>query len=134
MAQHPHAHLVEGWITAWSTFDTELLLSLFTDDCLYEDVTTNVIYEGKEGIAAFANKTPPPVPDQKFELMKMFCTDDWAVMEWFVTGTFQDDLPGMKATGKRFKFKGISVLEIRDGKIYRVRDYWDAYTMIHQSM
>jgi uncharacterized protein (TIGR02246 family) len=47
--------VLEAWAMAWSSHDTEKLLSLFTDDCVYEDVTFGAINHGKEELRAFAD-------------------------------------------------------------------------------
>jgi uncharacterized protein (TIGR02246 family) len=47
--------MLEAWATAWSSHDTEKVLSLFADDCVYEDVTFGAINRGKEELRAFAD-------------------------------------------------------------------------------
>ena len=46
---------LEAWAADWSSPDIEHLLSLFTDDCTYEDVTFGVVNRGKAELKAFAN-------------------------------------------------------------------------------
>ena len=38
---------LQDWATHWSSHDMEALLSIFTDDCIYEDVTLGVVNHGK---------------------------------------------------------------------------------------
>ena len=46
--------VTDHWAAAWSSHNTEELLTLFTDDCVYEDVTFGVVNRGKKEVRAFA--------------------------------------------------------------------------------
>jgi predicted ester cyclase len=48
------------------------------------------------------------------------------------TGTHKDDLMGVAATGKQASFPVCLVLELRDGKIYREREYYDSMVIFAQ--
>ncbi|OLE61836.1 MAG: hypothetical protein AUG04_12910 [Deltaproteobacteria bacterium 13_1_20CM_2_69_21] len=62
-----------------------------------------------------------------------FATEQWAVIEWVMSGTHKGDLPGIPATGKRFSsVRGTNILELEAGKIRGESDYWDAATFIKQ--
>lgn len=95
--------VLDEWATAWSSHDTDKVLSLFTDDCLYDDVTFGVVNRGKKELRA-----------------------------WVLTGTHHADFPGMPATGKRFSVRGATILELQGEKIRRNSDYWDAATVMRQ--
>jgi hypothetical protein len=47
--------VLEARAMAWSSRDTEKLLFLFTDDCVYEDVTFGAINRGKKELRALAD-------------------------------------------------------------------------------
>jgi steroid delta-isomerase-like uncharacterized protein len=55
-----------------------------------------------------------------------------AAIEWTGQGTHQGDMPGMPATNKRATFRGVSIMELQDGKIKRNTDYWDMATLMKQ--
>ncbi|WP_438039890.1 hypothetical protein [Sorangium sp. So ce128] len=40
--------LVERWANAWSSGSPDELLSLLSDDCIYEDVPTQHVTRGKQ--------------------------------------------------------------------------------------
>jgi steroid delta-isomerase-like uncharacterized protein len=130
----PDLELVfNAWAAAWSSHDPEKLLALFTDDCLFEDVTFNVVTRGKEELRGFANGAFAAVPDFKLELTRQFATGQWAAVEWIMSGTHKGDFPGMPGTGKRFSaVRGSSIFELEAGKIRRESDYWDAATFMKQ--
>ena len=125
--------VLEDWAAAWSSHDAEKVLALFTDDCVYEEVTFGVVTRGKEELRAFANGAFAAVPDFTFQLTARFAAGDWAGMEWVMSGTHKGDFPGLPATGRRFSsVRGATIIELRGGKIRRNSDYWDAATFMKQ--
>ena len=124
--------VLEAWAMAWSSHDTEKVLSLFTDDCVYEDVTFGAINRGKEELRAFADGVFAGIPDLKVDLTTRFAAGTWAGMVWVMSGTHKGDFPGMPATGKRFSIRGVTILELQAGKIRRNSDYWDAASVMRQ--
>jgi steroid delta-isomerase-like uncharacterized protein len=124
--------VLDDWASAWSSRDPEKMLSLFTDDCVYEDVTFSVINRGKNELRAFAEGIFAGVPDFKIELTAKFVAGTCGGMEWVMSGTHKGDFPGMPATGKRFSTRGVTILELQAGKIRRNSDYWDAAGVMRQ--
>ena len=59
--------IYNDWIAAWSSYDAEKLLSLYTDDCVYEDVAMGAVNHGKEELRAFYSDTFAAFPDFKVE-------------------------------------------------------------------
>ena len=124
--------IINDNIAAWSSHDAEKLVSLFTDDCVYEDVAFGMISRGKEELRAFANGTFAAFPDFKVELKSFFVSGDWVGLEWVMSGTHKGDLPGIPATGKSFSIRGASVSELKGGKIKRNTDYYDMVSFLRQ--
>jgi steroid delta-isomerase-like uncharacterized protein len=110
----------------------EQLVSLFTDDCVYEDVTMGVVNHGKTEVANFYTLVFAAFPDFKMELTAHFVAGNRAGAEWLMTGTHQGDLPGLTATNKHFSLRGASVFELHDTKFSRCSDYWDMATFLKQ--
>jgi steroid delta-isomerase-like uncharacterized protein len=133
MATSDLDRMFDEWATAWSSNDPELILVLFADDCVFEDVTFGLIARGKEELRSFANRAFAAIPDFKYGLRSRFGTSEWAVIEWVMSGTHKGDLPGIPATGKRFSsVRGSTIFELDGGKIRRESDYWDAATFMKQ--
>jgi steroid delta-isomerase-like uncharacterized protein len=132
MADLDRRRVLDEWAPAWSSHDTERVLSLFTDDCVYEDVTFGAVCRGAKELRAFADGVFAAIPDFKIELTTRFMAGSSAGMEWVMSGTHHGDFPGMPATGKRFSIRGVTILELQDHKIRRNADYWDAATVMRQ--
>jgi steroid delta-isomerase-like uncharacterized protein len=124
--------VLEEWAAAWSSHDTEGLLALFTDDCVYEDVTFGVVTHGKQELRVFADGAFAAAPDTRFELTCRFVEASRGAMEWVMSGTHRGAFPGLPGTGMRFSVRGATLLELRSGRIRRNSDYWDAATFMRQ--
>lgn len=123
---------LDEWAAGWSTQEIERVISLCTDQCLYEDVPLGVVNHGKEELRAFGQQVFNAFPDFKIELTTRVAAANWAMLEWTMSGTHQADLPGMPATGKPFSVRGATALQLVDGRISRNSDYWDMATLLGQ--
>jgi steroid delta-isomerase-like uncharacterized protein len=126
-----HPKLFEDFLAGWSN-NLAQLLPLFTDDIVYEDAAMGVVTHGKEELRAFAQRFFSTFPDIQFTLTSTLVTGNRAAIEWTGQGTHQGDMPGMPATNKRATFRGVSIMELQDGKITRNTDYWDMATLMKQ--
>ena len=129
--------MLDDWAIAWSgddsSNDPERVLALFVDDCVFEDVTFDLVAHGKDELRSFVERAFAAVPDFKYQVTDRFVASEWAAIEWVMSGTHKGDFPEMPATGKRFSsVRGATILELEDGKIRRESDYWDAATLMKQ--
>jgi len=117
---------------AWNSHDTEKTVSFFTDDCVYEELGIGVVKRGKEELRAFINGFFTAFPDTNFELTSSFISGNWYCGEWVWTGTHKGNMAGLPATGKRFSIRGVSVGELKEGKIKRNSDYYNKMDLLQQ--
>jgi uncharacterized protein (TIGR02246 family) len=87
MATADMKHVLDEWARAWSSHDTERVLTLFTEDCIYEDVTFGMVNRGKQALRAFADGVFASVSDFTSEVTARFAAGTWAGMEWVISGT-----------------------------------------------
>jgi len=124
--------VAKTFIESINEHDIDRLLSLFADDCLYEEVATGRRYTDKKGIAAYIESTLSGVPDSRFEITSLVADNKTAVVEWIWKGTNTtgwEDM-GIPATNKYFEVRGVSVMVIEGKLILRVSDYWDWNTFL----
>lgn len=128
----PIHHLLERHYAAWTAGDIEGVVACYTDDCEFEDLAMEAKFDGKEGVRNFATLVNAAIPDFRW-IPKHFSVDgSRCSAEWQMYGTQSGDLPGIPGTGKTFDVRGLSALEIKDGKIHRNRDYWSLATYMRQ--
>jgi len=116
------------WIAAWNSHDPDKMLAAFTSDVFYEDVAFGEVSHGSLEFRKFAASEFEAVPDLKVELVRAAVSNGHGTIEWTFSGTDKD----IYKTGKKFSVRGVSVIEVRDGKIARSLDYYDAATIMRQ--
>jgi steroid delta-isomerase-like uncharacterized protein len=124
--------VLNEYTAAWNSHDTEKVVSFFADDCVYEDIGFSKTSRGKEELRAFINGFFAAFPDTNFELKSSFVFGNWYCGEWVWNGTHKGDTPGLPATGKRFSVRGVSVGELKEGKIKRNSDYYNKMDLLQQ--
>lgn len=121
------------YMLAWNSHDVDKILSFFTDDGIYEDVSLGIVKHGKKEIIEFTNSMLLDSPDVKFELKSVFGTSDWAGIEYVMSGTHvHSSIPTIPATGKTFSIRCASILQLHKGKISRETDYYNLVTFLQQ--
>ena len=120
------------YLATWSTHDVEKMASFFTNDCVYENIASGQVYRGRDSLKAWARMSFAMMPDFKVEATSLFASGSWVACEWVMTGTQTGDAPGLPATGKSFKVRGSTIVELKEGKIHRNADYWDWATLMRQ--
>lgn len=120
--------VAENFIAAWNSHEVEKVIPLFTDDALYEDVTFGAVNHGPADLRKFAASIFAAVPDVKFELVNSAVDREHGTIEWVFMGTDR----GLYKTGKRFSVRGVSVIDLRGGRISRNLDFYDAASIMRQ--
>jgi predicted ester cyclase len=80
------------------------LLSTLTDDCVYEIVGTEHVWEGHEGATRFYGGLLGAFPDIDFQLTNIVIGPQGVFEEADVTGTHEADWLDYKATGEHVEF------------------------------
>jgi steroid delta-isomerase-like uncharacterized protein len=125
--------MVQEWIDAWSAHDLPRLQALFTEGCVYEDVTMAVVNNGLDELGQFATAVITAMPDVNFKLVTAVADGDRAAAEWRMIGTYEHELAGLPApNGGHFDLRGMSIFEIRGGRFSRCSDHWDMVSLLRQ--
>jgi steroid delta-isomerase-like uncharacterized protein len=109
--------------------------SLYTSDAVYS--TPNFRHEGREAILAFLEAGDKTFPDETTQTSLVIEEGDIVVAEWDFRGTntgpiTTPDGTEIPATGKSVELPGVTVAEVRDGKIAVAREYFDSAVMSSQ--
>jgi steroid delta-isomerase-like uncharacterized protein len=122
------AAVAEKWIAAWNSHNPEKMLPAFTDDVFYEDVAFGEVSHGHSEFRKFAADEFEAVPDLEIKLVRASIHGGHGTIEWTFSGTDK----GIYKTGKKFSVRGVSVVDVRDGKIARSLDFYDSGTIMRQ--
>lgn len=129
---HPNETLIDALQFAWNAHDIDRLLTLFTDDCHYEDMAMGAVSRGHAELRHFAEEVLRTMPDFHLEFPKRFATDDHGASHWVITATWNGPFEERDATGRRIRFSGLSMYSFRNGKFASNVDCWDFTVMMKQ--
>jgi steroid delta-isomerase-like uncharacterized protein len=124
-AQNP---LVKKWIDGWNSSTPQILVSDFTPDGYYEDVPSGLSKTGSKGISDLHKEFHELIGGLNLKLVAAHIERDHGTIEWILGGTDN----GMWKTGKAFSVPGVSVIEVKNGRISRDLDYYDVATIMKQ--
>ncbi len=122
------AAVAEEFIAAWNSHDPDKMIALFTDDVFYEDVAFGEVSHGHAELRKFAASEFEAAPDLELKLVRADVHGGYGSIEWAFSGTDK----GIYKTGKKFSVRGVSVIEVRHGKIARSLDFYDSATIMRQ--
>ena len=125
--------VMKGMMDAINSKDFEKATTFFTEDLVYEDVPSGHLWRSAKEYIEIAKAVRRSFPDRKWEMKSAFSDGKYIATESVWSGTFNhSDAPEKPATGKYVSVQCISITELRDGKIYRNRDFYDNLTFMQQ--
>jgi steroid delta-isomerase-like uncharacterized protein len=105
--------LLDRFADAWNRHDLDALMSMMTDDCVFEASAGPQVdgqrSEGAHAVRAAYAAVFEAFHDAHWAGARHFITGDRGVSEWTFTGTRKD--------GTRVEVAGCDLLTFRDGKI-----------------
>jgi steroid delta-isomerase-like uncharacterized protein len=88
--------------------------------------------KGPDAGLAVAHMFADAFPDGRIDIVSIKEAGDTAIVEFIGRGTHKGQLMELAPTGKTMALPVCNVIEVRDGKIYREREYMDMMTMMTQ--
>jgi len=129
MAEASDAHRI--MMDAWNRRDWNAFVALLHPDYTYTGPDGSE-QDGPEAGLRVAKKYAAAMPDGKVEITNLVVSGSMAVCEFTARGTHGGELEGIAATGRPIEVRVANFVELRDGKIYREREYMDAMTLMSQ--
>jgi steroid delta-isomerase-like uncharacterized protein len=121
-------------IELWNTGNPEIAKQLYSEDA--ERTESNgrepIRYRGVHEIAKFVADVRTAFPDFKLEMKKSVAEGDHIAFHWTVTGTHKADFQGISASGKRIELSGMSLAQLKGGKVVSEHIYFDRLAMLGQ--
>jgi uncharacterized protein (TIGR02246 family) len=105
--------LLEAFADAWNRHDVEALMSMMTEDGVFEASAGGAVngerHEGRRAVRAAFEAVFAQYPDARWADARHFVNGNRGVSEWTFTGTLSD--------GRRVEVNGCDLFVFRDGKI-----------------
>ncbi|MEZ7005494.1 ester cyclase [Streptomyces sp. AD55] len=122
-----------AWAKAWNNADPRAMASLFTENGVYQDNAFQVAMTGPEGVATWVNITGKSIANTHVRVMDAFQQGNRIAVRWEFSGTdtgaFAKDRP---ATGKSFTVPATTVIDLKNGKIQQLTDYYNLADLLRQ--
>jgi hypothetical protein len=118
--------LVHQYIAAYNDFNIEGMVELFTQDCIFENITNtsgNMTTKGIDEFKELALAATDLFSSRQQLVKNLYVGSDHAVAEISYTGILKIDLPSGQKTGETIALNAVSIFEFGDGKITRLVDY-----------
>ena len=136
ISPHPLEAVIARYNDAWNAHDVDAILSLHTDDSVFENHTSGGKGVGKDAIRSILRGIFATFPDLRFEGRRLYVRDDLVVQEWTATATHSQPITrGSKTiapTGKTITWNGMDVIPMRGGLVARKDVYADSITYLRQ--
>lgn len=121
---------------ALSKRDWEAMEELIAEDVEWVVVPSGVTVKGRHELISMYQKFTSAFPDFHVESVTLIGQGDFVANEWSARGTHEGPLERPEGTypptGRSFARTGVGIVELRDDKIVRYRDYFDRLTMMEQ--
>ncbi len=119
---------IANLFVAWNSHDPDKVAASFTEDAVYEDVAEGHINHGRKEVRNWAEGAFAVVGDFQYKVVSSSSHNGQGVAEWVLIGTDK----GLFKTDKKFTVRGVSVFEVRRGKISRYTEFYDVATIMRQ--
>ena len=127
---------IDRYNAAWNDHDVETIVSMHTEDSVFENHVTGDVNVGREQIGKAIAGIFSVFPDLSFEGRRAYIREDLVVQEWTARGTHEGTMTrsGMEVppTGRKVEYRGMDVIPIRDGLVARKDVYSDSVTLLRQ--
>jgi steroid delta-isomerase-like uncharacterized protein len=117
---------------AWNRRDFNRVRSMVHPDYTFTGGDGKEIGGGPDVAVGMGQMYATAFPDGELTVKRVYAQGDTAIAEMVGRGTHRGNFMGIPGTGRRVEITICNVVELRDGKIYREREYMDALSMLTQ--
>lgn len=128
LATEIHAQIAD----AFNRRDYNRLRSMCHQDYTFMGGDGKEIGGGPEVAVGVSQMYASAFPDATMTVKRVYAQGDTAIAELEGRGTHRGDFMGVPGTGRPVSVSFCNVLELRDGKIYREREYIDSLAILTQ--
>ncbi|MGK0420736.1 MAG: steroid delta-isomerase-like uncharacterized protein [Polaribacter sp.] len=123
------------YATVWDKIMNERNIDLINTDSFDSEVsviTATGPITGIEGFKAYYNNYLTGFSDAKMTIVELYGQGDLMTKHWRFQGTHDGDLFGIPATNNKVDIYGVTLIVMKDGKIFKEKDYFDNNVFMKQ--
>jgi steroid delta-isomerase-like uncharacterized protein len=117
--------VVQAYVDAWNRHDSLALDTILAPNGVHEDIAWGFRGEGPAAVRGFMRDVIAVSPDFHWEVTSSFSDGNRVTAEWTWTASFTGPGPSGPVTNQRVNGRGAAVVEVVDGRIVRLTDYYD---------
>jgi steroid delta-isomerase-like uncharacterized protein len=121
-------HILHAFLAAWWRGNVVEAAHQFSDQFTFNDHALGLEFKDKERLTEFLAKTREFFPDTQRTDNTIFSSEDGVISEWTLTATLSEPFLGGLMRKVPIRVRGISVMQILNGKITQWSDYYDQLT------
>ena len=114
---------IDRYNAAWNDHDIDAIVSMHTEDSVFENHTTGDVNVGKEAIGRAISGIFTVFPDLSFETRRQYIREDLVVQEWTARGTHLGKMTRasieVEPTRRAVEYRGLDVIPISGGLVAR---------------
>ena len=127
---------IDRYNEAWNRHDVDAIVSMHTEDSVFENHTTGDVNVGREEIGGAISGIFTVFPDLSFESRRQYIREDLVVQEWTARGTHLGKMTragiDVEPTGRTVEYRGMDVIPISGSLVARKDVYSDSITLLRQ--
>jgi steroid delta-isomerase-like uncharacterized protein len=117
----------------WNKGRAEAIAEMLAADGLVHGLgETGVDVRGPEGFMPFFEKLRSAFSDFEVTIEETVAEADKVAARWVVRVTHEGDQLGIPATGRQAAVTGMSIIQVRDGRIIEAWNNWDILGLMQQ--
>jgi ketosteroid isomerase-like protein len=117
--------LIAKYKDAWERQDPDAILEIFTPDAVYRERVLGEPFRGHGQIKEYwQTRVVEGQANIEFKLMSLYLDQNTMIAEWDVM--FDDRVQSL-----RKHMLEVAIMEVRDGKIESLREYWSSEILCH---
>src|SRR5262249_51366455 len=120
--------ILRAFLAAWWHGNVALAAEQFRDRFTFSDHALGLEFKDKERLTEFLAKAREFFPDTQRTDNTIWSSEDGVITEWTLTATLSELLPGGLMRRVPIRVQGMSVVQVKNGKISRWSDYYDQLT------
>ncbi len=124
--------LSRSLLEAWSNRDWDTIRSAMHPEYVYTGPDGEVAAGVEDGLRAGWIGFAEAFPDGQWKITNVAVDGDVILTEFTFRGTHTGPLDDIEATGNTVEAEFCNLMELKDGKLYRERDYFDTLKFFGQ--
>jgi len=116
----------------WNERRMEFIPLVIADTHALGDPTVSGRGVGPESYQRQVERFLTGLPDLRFDVEETISEGEKLVVSWTITGTHRGEFLGVPPTNRRVVFSGITINQIRNGKIIESTVIWDGLGLLEQ--